>query len=526
MTRLSSIAHPSGRQARGRLLRGAATAGLAAAIGLAAAAPAAAQANPPVSPELFARFAPPIFDFVVTLSRNVAVITFEDRGGDPVTGDLWVEDLAITRDQLDVRIGRLTYGPAGLTATDVEVETRDIALPPEARRILSQLDLDTVRFDVAMIGEGEIETASFDYTVALQSEGLGRLVVEADVEGFHVLVPLDELAETSENEDAGSQIPDIRGDIAGGTIAFTDDGLVEKALAIAGEMQGVEAGDLAVGLSVQSQMMLGGLAGENADQKALAEALAQGVSGLLRDGEPLRITLQPTAPVPFQALIDMPPSLAWLTVLGARVNEAARVAPEDVAALPDPARAEAYLDGRIVPQNAGEAYRIASAAFEAGELGAASIMLRAGRLTGALSPEDAYYAALLAKADGATGIDEAAMRAGLDAGTVHDLQTRAFEAWHGGGASSAHDALDLAARQGDMAAAQALARRFRSGDGLPVNDARAYGYASVAAAGGDMIARIQRDTLAAAVARDLVAPAAIEAGAALASDIWAQASAE
>ena len=86
-----------------------------------------------------------------------------------------------------------------------------------------------------------------------------------------------------------------------------------------------------------------------------------------------------------------------------------------------------------------------------------------------------------------------------------------------------YDALDLAAREGDGDAAAELARRFRSGQGVPVNDARAYAYASVAAARGDMIARMERDMLARAVGRGLVAPAAIEAGAALASDVWGQA---
>ena len=496
--------------------------------GLVLAAPACAaqaQTGMAIGPDLYARLAPPVFDFVVALARNVAIITYDARGGDPVTGEFWVDGLHIERDQLDVTIGRLTSGQNGLIATDVLVDTRGIDMPPEVRQMFDALDQDVVLFDLAIAGEGDASQADWNTTIALRAENLGRLVVQADVRGFHTLIPLDEFAGDGYPEDGsddGDAGPEFRGSIAGGALIYTDDGLVPAALAIAAEMQGLEATDLAVGLSVQSQMLLSGLAGENTEQQALAASLSEGISGLVRDGAPLRITLDPAAPVPIQALIDMPPSLGWATLLGASVNTVPSISAEDVAALPPVDRARAYLEGEVVPQDPGEALRLATAAFDDGEADAAAVMLEAGRMTGALDPSRAYYLALLAKAEGAAQLDVVAAREGLDAAAVHETQGQAFEAWHGAEERPEYDALDLAARDGDGDAAAELAQRFRSGQGVPVNDARAYAYASVAAAHGDMIARMQRDTLARAVGRGLVAPAAIEAGAALASDIWGQ----
>ena len=497
---------------------------------LALSAPASmaqAQTGMAIGPDLYARLAPPVFDFVVVLARNVAIITYDARGGDPVTGEFWVDGLHIERDQLDLTIGRLTSGQNGLIATDVLVDTRGIDMPPAVRQVFDALDQDVVQFDLAIAGEGDASQADWNTTIALRAEKLGRLVVHADVRSFHTLIPLDEFADDGYPEDGSDDDsdsgPDFRGSIAGGTLVYTDDGLVPVALAIAAEMQGLEATDLAVSLSIQAQMLLGGLADENADQQALAASLSDGVSGLVREGAPLRITLDPAAPVPIQALVDMPPGLGWATLLGASVNSVPSISAEDVAALPPVDRARAYLEGEVVPQDAGEALRLATAAFEDGEADAAAVMLEAGRMTGALDPSRAYYLALLAKAEGAARLDVVAAREGLDAAAVHETQEQAFEAWHGAEERPEYDALDLAAREGDGNAAADLAQRFRSGQGVPVNDARAYAYASVAAAHGDMIARMERDTLARAVGRNLVAPAAIEAGAALASDIWGQA---
>ena len=215
----------------------------------------------------------------------------------------------------DLTIGRLTSGQNGLIATDVLVDTRGIDMPPAVRQVFDALDQDVARFDLAIAGEGDASQADWNTTIALRAENLGRLVVQADVRGFHTLIPLDEFADDGYQEDGSDDDsetgPDIRGSIAGGTLIYTDDGLVPAALAIAAEMQGLEATDLAVSLSIQAQMLLGSLADENADQQALAASLSEGISGLVRDGAPLRITLEPAAPVPIQALIDMPPSLGW-----------------------------------------------------------------------------------------------------------------------------------------------------------------------------------------------------------------------
>ena len=457
-------------------------------------------------------YSPYLFDLALYAGRGVAEITYDARRYDDVTQALIVTGLKIRRDDFTAEIGQMRLSAEQAVYESVAVDTRALPLDPPVRAILQQLDREVLTGDIVVTGRTDVAAADYDLQASVAIDGVGTLDLSADLRGFHILLPLDEF-----EGGAGSDDPVLAGRLQSAEASFTDAGLVEALYHVVGSMQGMTA-DQARGTA---GMMAGiGVAAVFADMpgapdprlQAMAREWSASVQAFLAKPDRLSLRLQPAAPFDLARLTgDAPIGAAEIVALAPLVAAGpapaiALLDPDTLVLGPDAdlaavlTTADALIAGRGVPQDIVRAVTILLPAVEKDNRAAIVLLARALALNPRVAiPQDglrgAYVALLLARADGL-----AAVQGRLSPEEVAAAEDDAQLRWRRTPAGEARHAAEVAAfGQRDWAAIRRLAFGYYEGIETPRNGMRAYGWATIAAAGGDRIAAGLRDDLVAAV---------------------------
>lgn len=476
-------------------------------------------------------YAPIVFDLAVQSGRSVAEISYGRRGFDPLTGSFYVNGLHVKRDFTDVTIGRLRLGPRQMLLEGVEVDTRSLDLPPPLRKALQQIGRDTITGDI-LVNVG-INAGRSAYDIAMQYEfaDIGAFAMTATIDGVHVLVPLSDL----ENANMVEQ-PVVSGTLHRASIAYRDYGAVDVALQIAAQDAGVTADQLRAGLMSMPIAMVGGLLDElpGGASPALREAAlawARIVESFLKDGDAIRVTVEPQEPVPLARLQAGVLDEALITALNPSVSNSFDV-DTSVGDTPEGAlgEASALISGQGAPQNREAGAQVLLGLAASGDIEA---VRKLGSAFGSAALPDldppslaALYSHLLvARAlDGGSVSDAALARLASAIGAEAQLQaerdaasffyTRTEEGKQkpqlSGENVTEWDANSLRARAYDL----------YEGRGIPRSFTDAYAVALVAAAAGDPFAARLRDDIAAALEQDRIV-LSLPDSRAQADELWA-----
>ncbi|MCD1645013.1 hypothetical protein [Aurantimonas coralicida] len=464
-------------------------------------------------------YSPYLFDLALYAGRGVAEITYDARRYDDVTQALIVTGLKIRRDDFTAEIGQMRLSAEQAVYESVAVDTRALPLDPPVRAVLQQLDREVLTGDIVVAGRTDVAAADYDLQASVAIDGVGTLDLSADLRGFHILLPLDEF-----EGGAGSDDPVLAGRLQSAEASFADAGLVEALYHVVGAMQGMTA-DQARGTA---GMMAGiGVAAVFADMpgapdprlQAMAREWSASVQAFLAKPDRLSLRLQPAAPFDLARLTgDAPVGAAEIVALAPSVAAGpapaiALLDPDTLVSGPDAdlaavlTTADALIAGRGVPQDIVRAVTILLPAVEKDNRAAIGLLARALALNPRVAiPQDglrgAYVALLLARADGIAIADDslAAVQGRLSPEEVAAAEDDAQLRWRRTPAGEARHAAEVAAfGQRDWAAIRRLAFGYYEGIETPRNGMRAYGWATIAAAGGDRIAASLRDDLVAAV---------------------------
>ncbi|MBB4005273.1 sel1 repeat family protein [Aurantimonas endophytica] len=488
--------------------------------------PAPAAAVPPSMPASFSEFALPyapyLFDFAVYAGRNLARITYRSRRYDPVTKALVVTGLSVERDGFSAAVGQIRVAADGVAYEDVAVDTRGLPLDPAVREALQRLDSETVTGDLIMTAASDVAAADYDVNLVLRAEKIGTFDVTADLAGFHILAPLEDLAE------GGSEMPTVIGQLRSGRIGFTDAGLAAVLYDMAGERQGLTGeqarGAVAMMAGIGVASVVAGLSdGAGPELQRRGQEWSATAQAFLAKPDRLDVTFAPVEPFDLSRLTDGEIGEAEILALNpsAVAGIAARVPLRDPATLvgedapPDAVldAAEALLEGRGVPQDVARAVALALPLAVNDNRRAMGILARGlAADPGVAIPQDelagAYLALLIARADGLT-VDDAglvALRGRLSPEETVAAEDEAVQRWRAMPVGQEQKRVEVAAfAERDWATVRRFAYAYYEGVTMPRNLLRAYGWASIAAAGGDPLAGRLRDDLSRAVGSGLVA---------------------
>ena len=477
-------------------------------------------------------YTPSLFDFGILAARNVAVVTYGARRYDPVTRALVVSGLDVRRDGFHLRIAQARFSSDQLVFSGFAVETADLPLDPVTRAVLKKLGRQTITGDLVMAFVADAPTADYAVTASIAVEGAGTLDLTADLLGFHILAPLDAAegrlgvpAETGTK----SGTPEVAGRLRAGSFSFRDAGLIAALYDVVGRSQGMSPDQargtaaMMAGIGVASlTSALEGPAGP--DLRAKTAEWSATVQAFLRDPKRLTVTLDPPQPFDLSILNDHGLTAADILSLDPGVvsgpdQRIALVDPAGVAAAPGgpttetlPA-AKAFIDGIGVPQDLTRGVALTLSPAAEGNRVAIALLSRAVALDpGVAIAQDqlrgAYVALLLAGADGllAEGGSADALRDRLSPEEIATAEDDALTRWRETASGKTQHAAELAAFEGrDWPAIRSFAYAYWEGTAMPRNAMRAYGWASIAAAGGDRIAASLRDDLTRAVAAGRIA---------------------
>jgi TPR repeat protein len=470
-------------------------------------------------------YAPYIFDIVVTFARSVAVITYQSRGYDPVTRDFVVRGLSIGREGVDVAIDRIRINAATQLYEGIAIDTRAIPMEAAARDTLKKLDAEIIRGDVVSSVVADIASASYDIDVKARFENIGALGLAAKVEGFHVLLPLDEVAAELEppgtdgampaEPDAASEAPVLAGRLQSASLTYDDAGLTEIGFQIAAEAQQMTAGQLQGAIATMLVPMIASLfqdmpGGASPELMQRAVGWSGALQAYLADPQHIEIRFSPEEPFD---LAQLKPGVALDETMILALNPEVSAEASEVTALVDPrsgaaigaddlSLAERLVEGLGIPQDVKRGVALALSDIAAGQPEAAAIVVRGIVLDpdSAVTADTAassYVLLLLAQARG-TAVPEAilgAVRARLTPEQVAAQEKLALAQWRESDGEGQEGRESAAIEARDWGALRDLAFDYYEGAGVPRNVTRAFTFASVAAAGGDRIATTLRDDL-------------------------------
>ncbi|NDV86432.1 hypothetical protein GTW51_06935 [Aurantimonas aggregata] len=488
--------------------------------------PAQVPAPPPSMPASFSEFALPyapyLFDFAVYAGRNLARITYRSRRYDPVTKALVVTDLSVERDGFSASVGQMRIAADGVVYEDIAVDTRDLPLDPTVREALQRLDSETITGDLILTAVSDVAAADYDVNLVLRAERIGTFDVTADLAGFHVLAPLEDMTA------GGSELPTVIGSLRSGRIRFTDAGLAAVLYDIAGDRQGLTGdqarGTVAMMAGIGVASMVAGLpGGAGPEMQRRGQQWSAAAQAFLARPDRLDVTFAPAEPFDLSRLtdgeigeadiIDLNPSAVAGTAERLTLRDPATLVAAGAPADAVLTAAEALIDGRGVPQDVARA--VALVLPLAGNDNRRAIGLLGRGLAadpGVAIPQDdltdAYVALLTGKADGLTvedtGLD--ALRGRLSPEEIVAAEDEAVQLWRSAPVGQEQKRIEVAAFAArDWATVRRFAYAYYEGATMPRNLLRAYGWASIAAAGGDPLARRLRDDLSSAVGNGLVA---------------------
>ncbi|MEC5323153.1 hypothetical protein [Aurantimonas sp. A3-2-R12] len=463
-------------------------------------------------------YSPYLFDLVVYAGRSVAEITYGTRRYDPVTRSLVVTDLEIRRDALQASIGQLRVSGDEAVYENVAVDTRALPLDPTTRAVLRKLDREIVTGDVALTGRVDAAAADYDLSASLRIDGAGTLEITADLEGFHVLAPL----EGFDDAEAGGS-PKLAGQLRSARIAFADAGLASVLYEVFGGQQGMTAEQARGTASMMAGIGVTALfselpGGQSPRLQEMARGWSATIQSFLTQPDRLEVSLDPASPLDLASLtqgaIGAEDILALNpTVVAGTSQLIALVDPTTITLAPDgpieavlPA-AEALIEGRGVPQDIARGVTLLLPAAGSDNRAAIGLLARALALDPgvAIAQEQlrgAYVAMLLAKADRLSVQNASldALRRRLSPDELAVAEDEALQRWRRTKIGESQRQIEVGAFEAhDWSTIRRLAFAYYEGATMPRNLMRAYGWASIAAAGGDRIAAGLRDNLTAAV---------------------------
>ncbi|ORE98296.1 hypothetical protein [Aurantimonas sp. 22II-16-19i] len=524
---------------------------VAAVLTCAAVVPGTAQTSQPAGPAaedagglsgLILPYTPYLFDFAVTSLRSLAAITYDGRRYDPITRSLVVTGLEVGRDKVNFRIGQMRVGADQLILDDVAVDTRPLPLDPTVREVLTTLDRQTVTGNVTVGLVLDAPRADYQVQASARLDGIGAFDLDADLRGFHLLAPLDDIGG---GPAAGGDRPEIRGRLASGDLAFVDMGLVPALYDVLGREQGLSPDAAAAAAALIAGAGTAGLVdklpgGATPQLRQRAQGWSAAVQAFLRAPDRLFVALRPAEPFDLARLTDgavdardvedLAPEIVngpatRQPLLTSQQLELAPDAPlEDVLAL-----ADVLLKGRGTPQDAGRALGLIMPAAMEGNRAAVALLARAIAIDPyvpiaqeRLAPT--YVALDLALAEGLPGAGEslAAIGRRLSPAEIVGAEDEAVATWRETPVGQRQRAAEIEAfRSRDWATIRRLAYAYYEGSQTPRNIMRAYGWAAIAAAGGDRVAAKLRDELTrAAGSGKLVLP--LERARQATDDLWAR----
>lgn len=474
-------------------------------------------------------YAPMIFDVVVTFARSAAVITYDSRGYDPVTRDFVVSGLKIGRSGVDVAIDRMRINAETQLYEGIAIDTRGLPMDEEARATLRKLDSEIVRGDIVSSVRAHVPSATYDIDVKASFQNIGALGVAAKIEGFHLLVPLDEVAaelptppmtdgampDDGEAAAPGGDAPVVVGRLGSATLTYDDAGLTAVGFQIAADAQQLTAGELQGALATMLTPMISSLFADmpGGASPALMER-AVGWSGALQaylaKPEHIEIRFEPEEPFDLAQLkpgaqldeamiLALNPTVTTEAGAGTALLDpgaGATLGPDDMGL------AERLVEGVGIPQDVKRGVALALSDIAAGKPEASATVVRGIVLDpdSAVTADTAassYVLLLIAKARGEAVPETilAAVRARLSADEVAAQENAALTQWLETDGADRQDRESAAIAAHDWGALRNLALDYYEGAGVPRNVTRAYAFASVAAAGGDRIATTLRDDL-------------------------------
>ena len=492
-------------------------------------------------------YTPSLFDLGVVAARNVAVVTYRSRRYDPVTRALVVSGLDIRRDTFHLAIGQMRISADRAVLTGVALRTSDLPLSPVVRDVLNRLDRQIVTGDIVVAFDADAPTADYALTASIALDGAGTLDLSADLLGFHFLAPLDAADRTlgiPAELQPKSNGPEVVGRLRAASLSFRDSGLIAALYDVVGRSQGMSPdqarGTAAMMAGIGVASLAGTLEGPpNPELQAKTADWSATVQAFLREPGRLTVTLSPAQPFDLSILNTGGLTADDVLALGPQVvsgpdRTIALVDPGRIAAMPGgpindtlPA-AKAFIDGVGVPQDLARGVALTLMPAAKGNRIAIALLSRAVALDpGVAIPQDqlrgAYGALLLAGADGllTDGGTAEALRDRLSPEEIATGEDDALARWRETAAGRAQHKAELAAFENrDWGAIRSFAYAYYEGTAMPRNVMRSYGWASIAAAGGDRIAASLRDDLTRAVAAGrVVLP--LERARQATDDLWA-----
>ena len=512
------------------------------------AGPAMAQTPPPQNriaddpaglADLVLPYTPYLFDFAVTAMRSFAEITYNGRRYDPITRSLVVTGLEVDRDGVHFRVGQMRVAADQVILDDVAVDTGGLPLDPTTREVLDRLGRKIVVGSLTIGLDLDAPRADYIVQATARLDGIGAFDLDADLRGFHFLAPLDQI-----DGGTGDDQPEVRGRLASADLAFTDMGLVPALYEVLGRQQGLNpqaarsAAAVIAGAAIAGMFAdLPGGASPALQQKtrnwsAAVQAFLKTPGRLqvaFRPGEPFDLARLTDGVVDARDVEDLEPD-----VLDGQAVTQALLSPQALQLAPDAplaavmALAETLLKGRGTPQNAGRALELIMPAAMDGNRTAVALLAQAIALNPyvAIAQEKlapTYVSLDLALAEGlafaAESLDAIGRR--LSPAEIVGAEDEAVATWRQTPVGQRQRATEIEAfRTRDWATIRRLAFAYYEGTEMPRNIMRAYGWASIAAAGGDRAAARLRDELTrAAGSGKLVLP--LDRARKATDDLWA-----
>lgn len=556
---------PPASACRFRSRLGRVAAGVCAAALMASPSPQAAAAEDPLAPlalfgaatgpaeqglvDLILPYGPYIFDLVVWLSRNVVAITYDSRAYDPVTRDFVVIGLKAGRNEIDVAVDRIRLGASRALYEGIAIDTRNIPMEPATREALKTLRSEIIRGDIVTSVVADPASATYDIDIKADFDSIGALALAAKVEGFHVLIPLDEVAAEFETppadglpttSSAASDAPVLVGKLVRASLSYDDAGLTPAGFAIVAEAQDIATEELRGTVAIMLTPMITSLfkelpGGASPELQTRAAGWSAAMNAYVANPDHIEITFSPEEPFD---LSQIKPGAAFDEAMILALNPDVTTAATAATALIDPGAdaatgdddmslAERLVEGVGLPQDVERGVALALADVAAGKAEAADIVVRAIALDpdAAVTGDNAsssYTLLLVAKARG-VAVPESAMtavRGRLQVTQLALAERAALDQWRGTDEGASEEGRERAAIEArDWSAMRNIAFDFYEGETVPRNLTRAFTFAQLAAAGGDRIAASLRNDLLAGL-REKRLGFDVAAGREEASAIW------
>ncbi|MCE7027899.1 hypothetical protein [Jiella avicenniae] len=489
--------------------------------------------------DLVLPYTPYLFDFAVTSMRSVAEITYNGRRYDPITRSLVVTGLEVDRDGVHFRIGQMRVATDQMILDDVAVDTSGLPLDPTTREVLDRLGRKIVVGSVTVGLDLDAPRADYIVEATARLDGIGAFDLDADLRGFHFLAPLDRI-----EGEAGGGRPEIRGRLASADLAFTDMGVVPALYEVLGRQQGLSPQAARSAAAVIAGAAIAGMfadlpGGSTPALQQKTRDWSAAIQAFLKNPGRLQVAFRPDEPFDLSRLTDRVVDARDVEDLDAEVFDGqavtqALLSPQALVLAPDApladvmALAETLLKGRGTPQNGGRALDLIMPAAMDGNRTAVALLAEAIAMNPyvtiaqeKLAPT--YVSLDLALAEGlpfaAESLDAIGRR--LSPAEIVGAEDEAVSTWRQTPVGQRQRAAEIEAfRTRDWATIRRLAYAYYEGAEMPRNIMRAYGWASIAAAGGDAVAARLRDELTrAAGSGKLVLP--LDRARKATDDLWA-----